>query len=1047
MTAPATLPILCWEASSVLDVIPVEAETPLDGVFAATHSKLAIVRRSNLNRPGGDVVQEEDLLAAVENQPADLPIIPILGNSGTGKSHLVRWLRLQLRELSHSRPHRRVIFVPKHKMSLRAILDLILDEATGAAADEYRQRVREATEKLDNETDARNRLRAVLSYLIAESPRDPSHLNADDKAEREYLANELPSLLDDPVFKRRILADDGALARLSKEKFSGKSAEDKEEPFEFRAEDLRLTVDDTNNASAAARDIADVLGGDMHLRELAARMLNEQLSPAVSSVFGVGGDDLKNLLIDLRLDLMKSGEELLLLIEDFSIFQGVQGGLIDAMTQVPTAAVPLCPMRVVMAVTTGYFADQVPDTAKTRTYFAFDLDVAGSANSTDLPSFVAPYLNAVRVGADALEESFAAREQPPNKCEKCPVADPCHTAYGSSAGIGLYPFNAVALERAMQTQQSTGDIFVARNVLKDVVRPVLQDDREIIAESNFPSADFEKRFPTRALEIDWSIEDTAQIRNPGESDEQVNRRRRLLTYFARSPVPQNLSPYIHKSFGIPQVVGLPDSTDVRHEDTGGRTNDDERRKQQYRPKDRSRPAVRDDTDPQLVQAVDAWSRGQSLKQAAQNDLRKVVFNAVVAALDFEDSLGGGSNWTPTKRKPSSQPESGADDDDQEPATRSLSGAATFGQISIFLEGTKQANITGIRLDINRSDIDAVRSLRALAFLDHGRSWTDMDHGADLQRLATRQVAKWVRHIEQQFDVPRDDMNAIDTEVGYLASALLLSAQMLSIPSSFEPKDSGKVVDSIFAPAPDCEPDLLPQPVKVLRSGANELKGKSGRETLQRLLLRRTSYSQGTGAAAAVDSARILRSLKDDARRETIPTEIPSGVVDFVSRMTALNESLDSLRIPIEAVLPDTTTVSSNVKETVKAIEKTIKSLQAFNMVPASVDVAGLNRLGDGIDSSDVQRVNRLRESLLSWESLTNSDRLKALGGDWPLSAAKLTPWIAAVTKTLDLVEGMVESRIDPQLKEQSTTADRALTTELNAALVAIAGHVQQGSQS
>jgi hypothetical protein len=73
-------PILCWDKKSVLDIIPVEAESPPDGVFAATHSNLAICRRSSVDISGGETVQEGDLLAAVDAQPADLPIIPILGN-------------------------------------------------------------------------------------------------------------------------------------------------------------------------------------------------------------------------------------------------------------------------------------------------------------------------------------------------------------------------------------------------------------------------------------------------------------------------------------------------------------------------------------------------------------------------------------------------------------------------------------------------------------------------------------------------------------------------------------------------------------------------------------------------------------------------------------------------------------------------------------------------------------------------------------------------------------------------------------------------------
>jgi hypothetical protein len=1030
MSSPVMFPILCWDKTSVLDIIPVEAESPPDGVFDATHSNLAIYRRSSLESNDGEIVQEGELLAAVDAQPADLPIIPILGNSGTGKSHLVRWLRMRLQDQDDGRTNRRVIFVPKHKMSLRAILDLILDQADSIEAHEFRQRVHDAIEQLASEKDARNRLRAVLSYLLAESPSRTAQMGAAETGEREYLANELPSLLDDPVFKTKLLAEDGALARLSKEKFLGKSAEDKEDPFEFTAEDLRLTIDDTNRASADARDIAEALGGDLGLRELAATMLNENLSPAVSSVFGVGGDDLKDLLIDLRLDLAKSGEELLLLIEDFSIFQGVQGGLIDAMTQVPTAGNPLCPMKVVMAVTTGYFRNQVPDTAKTRTYCAFDLDVPNSAHTTDLRSFVAPYLNAVRVGSQALERSFADDEPTPNACDVCPVVAECHSAFGSHGGIGLYPFNEFALARAVRSRQSDAGVFVARNVLKDVVRPVLQDDREAIADLRFPSLEFEKRFPAHVTDIEWNVEETAQIRNPGESDDLVNRRRRLLTFYAQHPVPQNLDSYIHESLAIPVVPGLPDASQVPpttpkvprpvpshyHGNRGGSST----------PAPAASPRH---VDPPLVQAVDSWTRGQPLQQVPQNDLRKLVFNALAAAFDFDDGLRSSTSWTVTSSE------------------RGVSGSRRFGQTSIFFDDTKQKDTSGTRIDIKREDIEAVRTVRALAYLDAGTPWSDMERGAELQRLTTRQITKWAREVEQQFGVPRDDPSALDYEVGYLASALVSSAQMLGIASSFTPGSSAKIIDAIFAAAPEADADLLPQPLRTFRGFAVEEKGKSSREALQRLLLRRTSYTQGGGADAGVDTLRILRSLKAYSQKPIVPDQIPAAVVDFVNRLQALRENLDPLRTAVGATLPDTSEVNTNIRETVKTVEKTLKTLQTFAMVPGQLDVAAINRLGENIDASDLQRVTKLRQSIDEWDTLSDLERLQALSGDWPSSVAKLQPWISCVTTALDAVESIVDSKIDPELREQSATVDNALTNSLDAALETLSSVVESERSS
>ena len=94
MSWRGNLPAACWDAHEASAIIPVEAESTSDGVFLATHSTIPITQRDQVDTArGGAVVDEQALLRAVQDQPADQPIIPILGKSGTGKSHLVRWLR------------------------------------------------------------------------------------------------------------------------------------------------------------------------------------------------------------------------------------------------------------------------------------------------------------------------------------------------------------------------------------------------------------------------------------------------------------------------------------------------------------------------------------------------------------------------------------------------------------------------------------------------------------------------------------------------------------------------------------------------------------------------------------------------------------------------------------------------------------------------------------------------------------------------------------------------------------------------------------------
>ena len=234
-------------------MIPVEAETPPDSVFLATHTSIPIFQRDVVtNVKGTRRTDENALLTAVLEQPADQPILPILGRSGTGKSHLVRWLRAQLPETDT----RRVIFVPKHRMSLRGILDLILDRAGNERAAELRQKVAMAVEAISDLQEAKLRLRNELAVLV-ETRGTRNDVPAEEQELREWLASGdgLPALLNDPVFRDRIFDDRGPISRLAREKLIGKGNEDKEEAFGFSPDDLTMTVDDTSRASEARRQL------------------------------------------------------------------------------------------------------------------------------------------------------------------------------------------------------------------------------------------------------------------------------------------------------------------------------------------------------------------------------------------------------------------------------------------------------------------------------------------------------------------------------------------------------------------------------------------------------------------------------------------------------------------------------------------------------------------------------------------------------------------------------------------------------------------------
>ena len=66
-------------------------------------------------------------------------ILPIIGASGSGKSHLVLWMRARLED--NPSPNRKIIYLPKGETSLAGVIELILDGRTGGKFDEIRDAV------------------------------------------------------------------------------------------------------------------------------------------------------------------------------------------------------------------------------------------------------------------------------------------------------------------------------------------------------------------------------------------------------------------------------------------------------------------------------------------------------------------------------------------------------------------------------------------------------------------------------------------------------------------------------------------------------------------------------------------------------------------------------------------------------------------------------------------------------------------------------------------------------------------------------------------
>jgi energy-coupling factor transporter ATP-binding protein EcfA2 len=1005
-SAPAT----CWAAEEATAVIPVEAETPIDAVFMATHSSIPVFKRDVVTDAKRITkTNEKALLAAVLEQPSDQPILPILGSSGTGKSHLVRWLRARLPETDT----RRVIFVPKHRMSLRGILDLILDRATSELADELRQKVAKAVERLTDVQEAKLRLRNELALLI-ETRGTRIDVTAEEQELREWLASSegLPALLNDSVFRDRVFDEQSPISRLAREKLAGRGSEDKEEAYGFTAADFAMTIDDTSRASEAARIVASTLTSDRALRELAAKMLNEQLSPAVSQVFGIGGDDLKDLLVEVRVEFRKQNLELLLLIEDFSIFQGIQGGLLDAITLIPTQDNGICPMRVVMAVTLGYFINEMPDTVYTRVYKVFDLDDPNSRVSFAPDAIASRYMNAIRVGSQALEEAHRTGGETPNACEQCPVNDACHAAFGAVGGYGLFPFNRPALEKAVRSQIVDERLSV-RDFLTRVLRPVLFNQHDEVRDGTFPNAGFDNAFRAGAIESLDSIEDEHRLATTG--DAELSKRRVVLVRYwgAEGLGPQNLQSTIHEAFGIPPVAGLPFESQAGGPGQAGGADPTRKPSPGPQPQPQPQPQVKRVEAPVLVQAIDRWRGTGLLRQGPRNELRQILHAAVLARLSLEDGLGGSPMWTSTGKQ---------------------WDRAFEAQTAIAISEDAGPNTV---ISIGEGDDEDVRALRALAWVNAAGTWRDVDNGEVLQRIAEEKLTAWTAAVNKALVPERD--NRDDSELAVAAHTLLAMSKALGIPDAFK-DDALSRTRALFAPAQVDAKASRPR----LQQWQQRISADSQRLTraqLRQRVLRLASFTQGTsGSPLALDLPRVTRAL----RGKDVGIESPASTGLLQATATTVQARLGALsevRDEATALVPDLSDLGGDLPDVIKKLEGLVAERANSGQLPGAIVKADLTTAGRAIKQGDQGRVEALRARLDAWDVLSVDDRIRALTDDWDESTGRVRQWLALATGAVWALETKLGGGANTAAQVEYDQARESLVTtlqSLRALLVPIA---------
>jgi len=810
---------LCWEPSAVRQVINPFAEHIPDSLFRAVHSEWDL----QVSPPVGQRYQDVTAAAWTQMTPADFlsdflrqdrphALAAILGDTGSGKSHLVHWMRLHLRDDAQ----RMVLVVRKSGTSLRAIVREIIGKLP---LDQQHGFLETFNVAGDGVMTSEGRRRELLHHL-GQAIREDKPTSSADELE-EALIEVLPNLFQDPYMqKEHFLRDASVAAEIVDHIFEQSRADDRPDRRRvFAADDLVLGGQDYLNATKLAQHAIQLIEADLENLPAAIRVINRNLDKAVARTLSFSGDRVEELMTGLRRHLRSQGRELVLLIEEFARLQGIDRALLQAITTQGDSGqgeTGLCRMRTAIAVTPGFF-ESVEDTAYRRTTHIVDMNRSAehthgqTPTSVSLASFSAKYLNAVRLGREKIErwsESAQPGQVAPSRCTQCPLVVECHATFGDVDGYGLYPFTEQALRiGADRIDRSQSGRLNPRTVQNDLLVEVLDTFAPSIAAGEYP--------PLRLLEKLGGVKHlplAAETQFKRQNPQLAERWMAFLELYDGTGAVINLPEPLRDAFNVPKIT---EASELPLADGPFPSS--------TRPVSVAEVTVEADD-----LAIQTWIRGDGLDATVAQKLRELVYTAVVEAIDW-DMLGLSRTYFAGPGRAFQQRTS----------------------ISFVRQNTKAATYAQVRLEVDTDPLTGQALQGLLRAAKNGFRW--QFDGADRALTSFLDcVERWARQVEQQLQnlsAPSDVWRQADAAINLLCIGAAIGGRLKATPTAAE------LIEAAFGNWPD---DPVPAAGQLRSLYAKLLRH---REDLIDIARSQASSLKGGRVGAMLDPRRVLGPIR------------------------------------------------------------------------------------------------------------------------------------------------------------------------------------------
>ena len=468
--------------------------TTSEGDFLATHvaiKKLKVLEKFDIAPTGGKSFSEEDIFKKYILNPEDRhQFIAIYGQSGTGKSHLIRWFAARYEQSKHK--DEVLLFIRRSDNTLKGTIRQLLEkpEVQGISNKEIYERLVKASVSVEE-----NKLKDLIYHnFIIEIDHD---LDDHDIQLGNVMKRKVVAFLNNEIVHDFLLRKKGPIERMYS-KIAEHSTVDRDTIAQFEIEDFLVSQDLYESIQRA--------GGDRKAERLALELLSDEKgattakkiadylnqfrNDVIQRCAGIEPGDFKQIFLDIRKELFRLDKKLTLFIEDVTSFTGVDTALLDALIEEHTGkrdGGSLCRISSVVGTTNNYLQHNFKDNHKDRItkYVYIPSDIL---DEDGLYEFVARYVNTMSLNEDIISDWVNGHANP----EDYPIHDVVegknweYINVGHGKKINIYPFtkNSIlyfynnALEKGHQTP---------RYIIRDIIEPVIRD--AILNKENFPSID------------------------------------------------------------------------------------------------------------------------------------------------------------------------------------------------------------------------------------------------------------------------------------------------------------------------------------------------------------------------------------------------------------------------------------------------------------------------------------------------------------------------------------------------------------------------------